>query len=308
MRPHLPLNSLRAFEAASRHMNFVDAAAELGVTPAAVSQHIRKLEDLIGAQLFDRTTRSVALTEKAKSVYPVVSEGFGRLDSAMRELLADRQQNVVTISTTASFASCWLLPRLDRFQGRNRDVTVHVDARNEHVDFVRDNVDLSIRQGTGKYAGLSAELLVEDRALVVCNPRFFESSGTPQSPDQLVGHQLLHVDWKIQSQAAPTWQKWFEYHGLEGSSADGGTHFSMEEHAVKAAVAGMGLALATLAFVSNDISSGSLTRALPEGFDMSTEFNHYLVYPKSSLQKNAVRKFIFWLKEEADAFLPGAEQ
>lgn len=307
MRPHLPLNSLRAFEAASRHMNFVDAAAELGVTPAAVSQHIRKLEDLIGAQLFDRTTRSLALTEKAKSVYPGVSEGFGRLDAAMRELLIDCQKNVVTISTTASFASCWLLPRLDRFQRRHRNVTVHVDARNELVDFGRDSVDLSIRQGTGKYAGLSAELLIEDRAFVVCNPRFFENSGMPKSPEQMVGHQLLHVDWKIQSQAAPTWQKWFEYHGLEGSAADGGTHFSMEEHAVKAAVAGMGFALATLAFVSDDISSGSLVRSLPGDFDMPTEFNHFLVYPESSLQKSAVRKFIFWLKEEAENFLQGVE-
>ena len=302
MRSLLPLNSLRAFEAAARHTNFADAADELGVTPAAVSQHIQKLEAIIGASLFARTTRSVVLTDRARQILPLVSEGFESLDLAMKELMTTRQKNVVTISATPSFASCWLLPRLEQFRQAHPDITVHVDARSDHVDFQRDGVDLSVRQGTGKYAGLTSELLIPDRAFVVCHPRLLESGSQPLEPEDLNRHTLLHVDWKMQARAAPTWQRWAELHSIEGLNFEGGMRFSMEEHAVKAAVAGMGFALATQAFISDDLQARRLVRALPGTYDMPTVFHHYLVSPKSEGERRSVRKIRDWLRSEAALF------
>ncbi len=302
MRGRLPLNSLRAFEAAARHTNFADAADELGVTPAAVSQHIQKLEAIIGTSLFARTTRSVVLTNRARQILPLVSEGFESLDLAMKELMTTRQRNVVTISATPSFASCWLLPRLEKFRQAHPVITVHVDARSDHVDFQRDSVDLAVRQGTGKYVGLKSELLIPDRALVVCHPRLMEDDSAPLKPEDLGRHTLLHVDWKMKARAAPTWQRWGEFHRNQGLNFEGGMRFSMEEHAVKAAVAGMGFALATQAFIADDLAAGRLVRALPENYDMPTVFHHYLVSPKAEDERRSVRKIRDWLRREAAMF------
>jgi LysR family glycine cleavage system transcriptional activator len=302
LRSRLPLNGLRAFEAAARNKSFAKAADELGVTPAAVSQQVQKLEALVGTPLLFRTTRSVTLTERADHALSHVSGAFEMLERAMTELMNANPSNLVTVSATPSFSSCWLLPRLEQFQDRHPDITVRVDARNDHVDFQRDGVDIAIRHGAGQYTGLQSELMIADTALVVGSPAISERVGQLSNLEDLMGYPLLHVDWRMQERAAPTWKRWFEFHGVTDVDVDIGMRFSMEEHAIKASIAGMGLALATRAFVHDDLKAGRLVRILPDHFDMPTTFHHFLVTPNTGEPRRSVRKIKKWLRDEANLF------
>lgn len=293
------LKGLRAFEAAARHQSFAKAAGELGVTPAAISQQIRQLEDVLGIALFSRTTRSLALTERARAAVPFLKDGFDGLEAAARELRKDSGKNTVTVSVTSSFGSCWLLPRLESFRRAHPDITVHLDARSGLSDFASDGVDLAIRQGRGSYQGLKSERLISDVALVVCNPALLDGKNVLGSPLEMAGKPLLHVEWQMESAAAPTWLRWIGHHAIDGLDTSPGMRFSMEEFAVRAAIAGMGFALVTKAFVSDDLANGQLARALPRKFDMPTEFHHYVVYPpQPGGQPGKVMKFRDWLFEE----------
>ncbi len=304
MNRKLPsLRGLRAFEAAARHQSFAKAAGELGVTPAAISQQIRQLEDALGVALFSRTTRSLALTERGRAAVPFLKDGFDSLEAAARELSRDSERNTLTVSVTPSFGSCWLLPRLHRFRQKHPDITVHLDATGDLANFEGDGVDIALRQGRGSYKGLKSELLIADFALVVCNPRLLGGTGALPSPAELAGKTLLHVEWQMEAAAAPTWRRWSEYHEVEGLDTSEGMRFTMEEFAVRAAIAGLGFALVTRAFVSDDLASGQLVRALPQAFDMPTKFHHYVVFPPmTDREAGKVVKFRDWLFEESASF------
>ncbi|MGD9921037.1 MAG: transcriptional regulator GcvA [Pseudorhodoplanes sp.] len=300
MKSYLPaLGALRAFEAAARLLSFTKAAHELNVTPAAVSQLVRQLEDQVGNKLFIRTTRSLELTERGRAAWPYLRDAFDRLHAGARELRNAPGPDMITVSVTPSFGSCWLMPRLPDFHATHPDICVRLDARDELCDFKRDDVDIAIRQGRGHYKGLSSELFMSDVALVVCSPALLDGRA-PQTPQRLLKQKtLLHVDWQIAPDAAPTWAKWAEHHGVEGMKLTGGLRFSIEDLAVRAAISGLGMALVTNAFVADDLESGRLVRALPEKYDMPTVFHHYLVYPVPRPEKRKrVRLFRDWLFQQ----------
>ena len=303
MKPGLPpLSALRAFEAAARCLSFSKAAAELGVTPAAISQLIRQLEQHVGSKLFVRSTRSIHLTERGRAAWPHFRDAFDQLHGGARLLYGDSGKSTITVSVSPSFGSCWLLPRLGTFHAAHPDISVRVDAREELADFSRDEVDIAIRQGRGRYKGLKSELLLKDVALLVCAPKLLPGGRPFEKPEALAGKSLIHVDWTLSPDAAPTWQRWAAFHGVKGLKLAGGLRFSLEDMAVRAAIAGMGVALVTVAFVADDLKAGRLVRALAQKYDMPAAFQHFLVYPPLQTSKrHTLKLFRAWLLDQAES-------
>ncbi|MGH6753699.1 MAG: LysR family transcriptional regulator, partial [Bradyrhizobium sp.] len=189
------LGGLRGFEAAARHSSFTKAAAELGVTPAAVSHLVRELEDQLGVKLFARTSRVVRLTPAGEILRHAAAEaidGVGRAVARLREA-AGRPRLMVTSSP--SFAAKWLVPRLDRFLLQNPEADVRIEVSQRLIDFVREDVDIGIRFGKGDYPGLLADRLFEDMVFPVCSPKLLKGKYPLRQPRDLRHHTLIHVDW-----------------------------------------------------------------------------------------------------------------
>src|SRR3990167_7882189 len=180
-----PLNALKLFEAAARHLSFSKAADELHVTPGAVSQQIKALEDYIGGRLFRRTKRALLLTDAAQASLPILREAFDKLEEASRILTARGDSKRLTVSVAPSLAAKWLVPRLDRFHERMPDIEVWISADMDVVDFAVDDIDLVIRYGGGRYQGLETELLMEESILPVCSPRLLQGDHPLRTPHDL---------------------------------------------------------------------------------------------------------------------------
>src|SRR5215475_2878240 len=193
MTARLPsLNGLRAFEAAARHLSFTQAAAELNVTQTAISHQIRRLEEDLGLRLFIRKNRALALTAKAKDYLPGVRAAFNDLRLATDRLMRKDNDNVLTISTLASLAAKWLLPRLTPFQEAHPGIDVRITTSTSLVDFQRDNVDAAIRYGRGKWPGVRADWLMADELFPVCSPSLLRGEKPLRCPEDLAHHTLLH--------------------------------------------------------------------------------------------------------------------
>lgn len=296
------LKGLEAFEAAARHLSFAHAAAELGVTPAAVSQRVRALEQTLDLKLFVRHARAVELTAVGQSALDALSTGFDHLEKGYRQLSGAGASNRVVVSTNPSFAARWVIPRLHRFQEAHPDISVRLDTTSDLVDFRAQAVDLAIRQGRGRYPDLHSQLLLRDHALVVCHPRLQAGLGRDQNSEWSGKLPLLHVDWDMETEAAPTWRRWCEFNGIERLDTNDGIRFSMEDLAVRAALAGLGYALVTHVFVSDELAKGQLVPATPRAMDMPTVFQHYVVHPQGDDRlPAAVKAFKDWLLGEAGA-------
>ena len=195
MNPRLPpLNALRAFETAARHLSFRRAAEELFVTPAAISHQIKGLEDYLGVMLFHRLNKSLLLTEAGQAALPALRDGFERLAEAVEILRADSPSRLLTVSVAPSFASKWLVPRLERFRQSVPGIDIRIDATSRCVDFIRDRVDVGIRYGAGDYPGLHSDCLRDDEVMPVCSPALLAGEYPLQQPDDLRHHTLLHID------------------------------------------------------------------------------------------------------------------
>lgn len=301
-----PLNALKVFEAAARHMSFTKAAEELHVTPGAVSQQIKTLEDFIGGRLFRRTKRALLLTDAAQASLPILREAFDKLDEAARILTARGDSRRLTVSVAPSLAAKWLVPRLDRFQEKNPDIEVWISADMEVVDFAVDDVDLAIRYGAGTYPGLEVELLMEESILPVCSPRLLQGDNPLRTPSDLAFHPLLHDGSPdTEEHFSSNWAMWLKAAGVTGVDAKRGATFNQSSLAIEAAVAGKGVALAKSTIALADLEAGRLVAP----FDLSTpsSFSYFLVHPASKARNNAVKAFKKWLREEALA-TQGAHQ
>lgn len=295
-----PLNSLRAFEAAARHLSFTKAARELHVTPAAVSQQIRQLEDYYGLPLFRRTTRSLILTEAAQLALPDVKEAFDRLFDADRRLSSDRHGNILTVSSSPSMGERWLLPRLERFRIAHPEIDIRIDTTDTLADFVNDRVDIAIRYGRGNYEGLEADVLMQDVAYPVCSPVLLEGDTPLKSPGDLRHHTLLHPEWRQERDSQPSWQMWLRAAGVTGVDVTRGLRFSSDTMLAHAAVDGLGVALALSSMVQRELADGRLIRPFGDGgSEITTAFRPYLVYPKRNLALPRVAAFRDWALNEA---------
>lgn len=295
-----PLNGLRAFEASARYLSFTKAAEELHVTPAAVSQQVKSLEDYFGVQLFRRLTRALLLTDAGQQVLPVLQEGFDLLAQADQMLRSQEDQKILTVSVAPSFGAKWLVPRLDRFRRAYPDYDIRIDATDTKADFKRDNIDVALRYGRGDYPGLVSECLLEESVTPVCSPALLKGAHPLINLEDLQHHTLLHVDWKMESDAAPNWRMWLRASGVETNEADRGPRFSMESMAVQAAIEGQGVVLSSHALVSDDLAKGRLIQPFCVQTNQQTQFSYYLVYPEAHLQRPKVVAFKNWVTLEIE--------
>ncbi len=295
-----PLNALKVFESAARHLSFTKAAEELHVTPGAVSQQIKALEEFIGGRLFRRTKRALLLTDAAQASLPILREAFDKLEEASRILTARGDSKRLTVSVAPSLAAKWLVPRLDRFHERQPEIEVWISADMEVVDFAVDDIDLAIRYGAGRYSGLEVELLMEESILPVCSPRLLQGAHPIRTPHDLAHHPLLHDGSPDQDDMASTnWAMWLKAAGVCDIDAKRGAKFNQSSLVIEAAVAGKGVALAKSAIALADLEAGRLVAP----FDLTTpsSFSYYVVHPASKSRNAAVKAFKKWLREEADA-------
>jgi len=210
-----PLNALRAFETAARHLNFSRAADELSVTPGAVSQQIQNLEDYVGASLFRRTPRGLLLTDAAQTALPALREAFDRLAEAAALLTAAVDGRRLTVTAAPSFAAKWLVPRLGRFEAAHPQVDVWLSADMDLVDFGAGEVDVAIRYGAGPYPGLEAIRLMKETVAPVISPELMAANPLNQ-PADLARHVLLHDGSPDADDSCPDWQMWLAARGVRG--------------------------------------------------------------------------------------------
>ncbi len=298
MRRQLPpLNALRAFEAAARHMSITQAASELRVTPAAISHQIRILEDHVGLPLFMRNGRGLALTDAGSAGLRDLREGFARLGAAMDAIDSLGEAGVLSVSVAPSFAAKWLLPRLDGFQAAHPEIDVHVSASMELTDFVKDGVDLAIRYGAGRYSDMSVERLLAESVIPVCSPEFLKRHGPFASPADLVETTLLHDDSPDNDPSCPNWEMWLTAAGARHIDAARGPRFNQSSLVIEAAVLGRGIALAKTALAARDLRRGDLVQ--PFASAMKVDFAYFIVAPRAKLNLPKVSNFIDWLRAEA---------
>ena len=296
MRRLPPLNALRAFEAAARHLSFSKAADELSVTPGAVSQQIKLLEEFVGLPLFVRSPRGLTLTEAGAAALPSLSDGFDRLEAGARLMTERGGPRRVTVSAAPSFASKWLVPRLDRFTAQNPDVDVYVHADMGLVDFASGEADIAVRFGPGGYEGLDATLLMAERIVPVCAPGLITGDPPLKTLTDLAHHTLLHDD--ANAEDGPSWPMWLR---AAGADFDGvrGPRFNQSSLAIEAAVAGKGVALAKSALAEADLVAARLT--VPFDLTTPTDFSYWVVHPEPKAALPEVAAFKAWLLAEAGA-------
>jgi LysR family transcriptional regulator, glycine cleavage system transcriptional activator len=294
-----PLNSLRAFAVAARHLSFTKAAAELNVTPAAVSQQVRILEDFIGTALFRRHNRSLLLTDAGQACLPGLIEGFEKLAEAMGRIGTAGRTGVLTVSVAPSFAAKWLVPRLDSFREAHPEIDVRVSASVQLVDFAREDVDIAIRYGGGKYPGLDVQHLLPESVQVVCSPQLLEGEHPLKSPTALRVHTLLHDDNPEQDPTCPDWRMWLKAAGIGDVDWTRGPRFNQSSLVLEAAISGRGVALAKSTLAKADLAAGRLVN--PFGGRFPVEFAYHVVVPPAKSKLPKVLMFREWLMAEAKA-------
>ena len=293
-----PLNALRAFEAAARHLSLTRAAEELHVTPAAVSHQVKSLEDYLGVKLFRRTNRSLLLTDAGQASLPGLREGFDRLAEAMEAVRATDECGPLTVTVPPSFGAKWLVARLERFTAKHPGFDVRLDASMRVVDLVREGVDLAVRYGAGDYPGMRVDCLLDEVAIPVCSPALVTGDRPLREPADLCGHTLLHYTAPY-DESFPDWAMWLRAAGVTTCDLGRGPTFSMASMAVQAAIDGQGVALVGDVLVADDIAAGRLVRPFELSFPV--KFAYYVVSPLASADRPRVAAFREWLLEEARA-------
>ena len=294
MSRHLPpLNALRAFEAAARHLSFTKAAQELYVTQAAISHQVKALEETLGIPLFKRLNRALLLTEAGQAYLPPLREAFDLMDSATRGLQDRGMEGPLKVTALPSFAGKWLLPRLHRFRERYPEIDVLVSAKDSLVDFATADVDMGIRYGGGVYDGLACHFLMPDSYAPMCSPKLLEGPRPLHRPADLKHHTLLHDD------VDPTfgWQGWLGQARVSDIDPKRGPGYSDSSMVIAAAIAGQGVALGRLSLAVDDVRAGRLV--IPFGPVLTSKFSNYVVVPKARETWPKVKAFSAWLLEEA---------
>ena len=277
MTTRLPsLNGLRAFEAAARHLSFTNAATELNVTQTAISHQIRRLEEELGVRLFVRQNRALVLTPEATEYLPGVRTAFNDLRFATDRLLRKDNENVLTVSTLASLAAKWLLPRLPAFQEAHPGIDVRITTSTALVDFKSGGVDAAIRYGRGHWPGLRADWLMADELFPVCSPALITGDRPLRCPEDLAQQTLLHTSAGYNDD----WRLWLTAAGLPPNiSKHPGLTFDLILVTVQAAIDGLGVAMGRTSYVEADIAKGRLV--VPFKIALPTDAGFYLVSPEA---------------------------
>lgn len=297
MTARLPsLNGLRAFEAAARHLSFTLAAAELNVTQTAISHQIRRLEEELGIRLFVRHNRALALTQEARDYLPGVRAAFNDLRLATDRLLRRDDDKVLTVSTLASLAAKWLLPRLTHFQETHPGIDVRITTSTGLVDFQRDNVDVAIRYGRGQWPAVRADWLMADELFPVCSPSLLRGDRPLRSPEDLKDHVLLHTS----STNSDDWRLWLTAASLPADiSRQPGITFDIMFMTIQAAIDGIGVAMGRTTYVQDDIAKGRLV--VPFRIALPADAGFYLVSPEGRRDTPKLAAFREWVVAAAQS-------
>lgn len=287
MRRLPPLAAIRVFEAAARHENFTNAAAELNMTQAAVSYQVKLLEERVNTALFARERGRVRLTEAGRAVAGDVSRGFDLIDQSFARLRRDADATL-TVSTTQTFANTWLAWHLGTFQLANPGLAVRLDADPRLTDFARDDVDVAIRSGHGDWPGLAADLLLRIEFTPMCSPAFLAARGGTLEPADLPDLPLIGPGdvW---------WTHWLAEAGVvvEGVPGRGGVRLDSQASEGNAAMAGQGVAMLTPFFWTKDLAEGRLVRPFAQ---VSTRgYGYWLVVPEGRRNLPKIKRFRDWL-------------
>jgi len=285
------LNGLRAFETAARLLSIKDAAAELHVSPSAVSQLIRGLEQELGTPLFHRAHRQLSLTAAGQTLLPALRTGFRLMREAADQVRRDPEQGLLTVSTTAFFAETWLAPRLVAFTDRHPDVDVHVTADVALANLAAGDADLAIRHGLGDYPGMQSDLLLAPAIVPVAAPSLVARQGLPATSAELVRWPKVHDGDR------GAWALWFAKQGIEVSTQLRGPSFDDAGLLKAAALAGHGAALLPAPLVAPLVAAGDLIEVGPAA--SLDQLAYYLVVPKAALGRPKVAAFRTWIIEQA---------
>ncbi len=297
-KPLPPLNSLRAFESSARHMSMTRAAAELHVTPAALSHQIAGLESFLGVKLFNRRARSITLTAAGEYLYPGLHAAFLQIRQTLAGLDRARGERVLVVSAAPGFTAKWLAPRLYRFLGEYPDIDVRISSTITLVDFVADGVDVALRNmavNQPEDPDLVREKLVELTLLPVCSPKLIGPGGRLE-PDDLRRLPLIHDESLTGRAHIPTWLDWLEAAGVDGVAVSRGLRFNSADHALDATVEGAGVLLAHRILAYDDLRTGRLVA--PFELELPTGRAFHFVCPKTTEQRPNVKVFREWLRAE----------
>jgi LysR family transcriptional regulator, glycine cleavage system transcriptional activator len=299
MRAPNHLKALRAFEAAARHLSYVAAADELNVTPAAVGQLVRGLEDAIGVELFHRSPAGPArleLTDQARAALPDLQAGFDRLAFAFEPLNARRPQTAIKVTVPPAFADKWLLPRVEQFGVQHPSYDLRIDTSGRLVDFITERIDVGIRYGAGRWPELQATFLLRDAFFPVCAPMLLSGTHPLHGPADLRHHALIHDRSMASEPTFPTWRAWLQTAGYVDIDCERGLQINDSAAVIQAAIAGNGVALGRTTLVAQDLAEGRLVR--PFGDDLVYDFAYYIVHRPLADRSPGVAAFKAWLLEE----------
>lgn len=294
-----PLNALRAFEAAARHLSLTKAAAELNVTPGAVSHQLRGLEAMLRIRLFERGVRQISLTPAGKMLYPGLQRGFSQISEAVADLRQSGDQQVLVVSTSPGLTSKWLVPRLYRFANAYPAIDVRISSSLQNANFTTDGVNVAVRNmpiGAKSDASLVIEELAKITLVPVCSPRLVDRGSRP-TPQALARMPLIHDDTLAGRASVPTWSDWFAAAKAGKVDLRRALHFDSPDHALNAATEGAGILLAADLLAYDDLRTGRLFVPVP--LALPSGRGYHLVYPKRERRRKSVQAFCNWIKDEA---------
>ena len=290
---------LRAFEAVARHLNFRAAAEEMALTQSAVSRQIQSLEEEVGVPLFLRHTRAVELTSAGAQLLLATQQALPRIDGAVRQIRQSAGRKSVALTTFASFASMWLIPRLEAFQQEHPDIDIRIDASDVAVDLDLVDIDMALRYGPAEAMPAGAVRLFGETLMPVASPWLIKSNPAIREPADITRFTLIeagdahrtHLEWL-------TWRRWFETNGLARSQPRRWLYFNYAYQMVQAALSGQGVVLARSPLIAESLASGDLVEVLPRQ-RMDSPMAYWLLVAPRSTARPEIRAFCDWLREQA---------
>ena len=298
MRKLPPLGSLRAFEAAARHLSFERAAAELGVTPTAISHQVRILEEFCGHTLFRRRPRPLALTSTGERLFPVLRSGLDAFAVAIASALRDVEQHALRVTTPNAFASQWLVPRLPRWREAHPDTPLEVIGTNAVLELQAGEADVAIRYARSMPLDAAAQELFRDSYQPVCSPTLLASGKRVKRAADLLNYPLIHFDWLRTDPDTPNWRRWLATArsvdpDLPEAPGNCDLSFREELHAIAAVVAGQGVAICSDVLVGRELKDGTLVRA----HDLSLPgYGFYLMHLREHPRQPVIEAFSHWVR------------